>query len=104
MKRLAIQSVFSAKAKSGDIRVLDRLELEEFKTKSIQNIMTRLELSGKKCLILDESRNMKVAYSCRNLAKVQYSPAAVTNGYDVLNADVILFTRAGLEKAEEVFS
>jgi len=104
MKRLALQSVFSDKAKAGKIKVIEGIELEEFKTKSIRNIMTRLDLAGSKCLILDEGRNEKAQYSCRNIPKVQYSRAALANGYDILNADVLLFTKAGLEKVEEVFS
>jgi len=104
MKRLALQSVFSDKAKAGKIRVIERIELEEFKTKSIKNFMTRLDLADTKCLILDEGRNEKAEYSCRNIPKVQYSRAALANGYDILKADVLLFTKAGLEKVEEVFS
>ena len=104
MKRLAIQSVFSDKAQAGNIKVIDHIDVDEFKTKAIQNIMTRLDLDGRKCLILDEGRNEKVEYSCRNLPGVHYSRAALANGYDVLNADIVLFTKAGLEKVEEVFS
>jgi large subunit ribosomal protein L4 len=104
MKRLALQSVFSDKAKAGKIRVIESIELEEFKTKSIRNIMTRLDLADSKCLILDEGRNEKAEYSCRNIPKIQYSRAALANGYDILKADVLLFTKAGLEKVEEVFS
>lgn len=104
MKRLAIQSVFSDKAMSGSIKIIDRFDLDEFKTKAVQGVMTRLDLADKKCLILDEGRNEKLQYSCRNLPKVQYCRASLTNGYDLLKADVVLFTKAGLEKAEEVFS
>ena len=104
MKRLALQSVFSDKAKAGKIRVIERIELEEFKTKFIMNFMTRLDLADTKCLILDEGRNEKAEYSCRNIPKVQYSRAALANGYDILKADILVFTKAGLEKVEEVFS
>ena len=104
MKRLALQSVFSDKAKAGKIRVIESIKLEEFKTKSIRNIMTRLDLADTKCLILDEGRNEKAEYSCRNIPKVQYSRAALANGYDILKADILVFTKAGLEKVEEVFS
>ncbi len=41
--------------------------------------------------------------SCRNLQTVKYSRAALANGYDLLNADYILMTKAGLEKVHEVF-
>ena len=55
-----------------------------------------------KCIILDES-NEKCALSCRNLQKTKYSRASLANGYDMLNADYILITKAGLDKVQEVF-
>jgi len=104
MKRLALRSIFSDKAATERIRVVDQLELPEIKTKQLAGILTRLDLDGKKCLILDEGRNEKVGLSCRNLDRVRYQRASLTNGYDLLNADIVLFTRAGLEKAHEVFA
>ncbi len=103
MKRLAIRSVFSDKARSERIKVLDKIELDQIKTKAVVGMMTRLDLDGKKCLVLDEGRNDKLALSCRNLPKVQYRRAALANGYDLLNADYVLITKAGLDKVHEVF-
>ncbi len=103
MKKLAIRSVFSDKAKSDRIKVLDKLELDQIRTKSIVGLMTRLDLEGRKCLILDEGRNDKLVLSCRNLQKVKYCRAALANGYDLLNADYVLITKSGLDKVHEVF-
>jgi len=103
MKRLAVRSVFSDKARSERIKVLDKIELDEIKTKAVVGIMSRLDLDGKKCLLLDEGRNDKLALSCRNLQRVRYCRAALANGYDLLNADYVLLTRAGLDKVHEVF-
>ncbi|MCK4302145.1 MAG: 50S ribosomal protein L4 [candidate division Zixibacteria bacterium] len=103
MKRCAIRSVFSDKARSERIKVLDRIELEETKTKAFVNMMTKLDLEGKKCLVLDETPNEKLVLSCRNVPRVKYCRAALTNGYDVLNADYVVCTKAGLEKLQEVF-
>lgn len=104
MKQLAIRSVFSDKAKAERIKVIDQIDLPEVKTKSMEGLLTRLDLQGRKCLVIDEGRNDKLALSCRNLSKVRYRRAALANGYEVLDADWILFTKAGLEKVEEVFS
>lgn len=104
MKRLAIQSVLSDKAKSEKIRVIDQIEYDKPKTKSVVNLFTKLDIAGKKCLLLDEGKNQNLVLSCRNIPKVKYSRAALANGYDLLNADFVLFTKAGLEKAQEVFA
>jgi large subunit ribosomal protein L4 len=107
MKRLAILSVLSDKARSERIKVVDRIRLDEYKTKAMLTVLSSLDLADKKCLILDEGqdgRNDKLDVSCRNLQNVVYSRAALVNGYDLLNADWVVITKAGLEKVEEVFS
>lgn len=103
MKRLAIRSVFSDKARLERIKILDRIELDEIKTKSVVTVLGKLDLDGKKCLLLDEGRNDNCSLSCRNLRRVKYMRAALANGYEVLNADYVIMTKAGLEKVHEVF-
>ena len=103
MKRLAIRSIFSDKAAAERIKVVDQITLDEYKTKAVVTVLSKLDLAGKKCLLLDEGRHEKLVVSCRNLPLITYCQAAVTNGFDVLNADVVLFTKAGLEKVQEVF-
>jgi large subunit ribosomal protein L4 len=104
MKRLAIQSVFSAQAKAERIMVLDQIALTEIKTRAMVGILGRLQVTGKKCLILDEGVNQKATLSLRNIPKVTYCRASLANGYELLNADVIIMTKAGLEKVNEVFA
>ena len=103
MKRLALLSLFSDKARTERIKVLDHIELAEIKTKEMVGLLSRLDLVDKKCLLLDESKNDNLVLSCRNLQKVKYSRAALANGYDIINADWLVFTKAGLEKVQEVF-
>ncbi len=104
MKRLAIQSVLSDRAKAEKIKVIDQFSFDKPQTKSVMNLFTKLDIAGKKCLLLDEGKNENLVLSCRNIPKVKYSRAALANGYDLLNADVVLFTKSGLQKAEEVFA
>ncbi len=104
MKKLALKSIFSDKAATEGIRVLDQIQLEGPKTKAIAGLVDKLELSGRKLLVLHEGRDDNLMRSCRNLPKVKYCRAALANGYDVLNADVVIFTKAGLEKVGEVFA
>lgn len=103
MKKNALRSVFSDMANKDRIKVLDKIQFDEIKTKSIISMLGKLDIDGKKCIILDEGRNDNCALSCRNLQTVKYSRAVTTNGYDVLNADYVLMTKAGLDKIVEVF-
>lgn len=104
MKRIAIQSVFSSKAKENKIRVIDTLGLAEIKTQKIVSMLEKLDMKGKKYIILDEGVNEKATLSCRNLQNVAYRRAALANGYELLYADYVILTKAGLEKVNEVFA
>jgi len=104
MKRLAIRSVFSDKARAEKIKVVDKIEFPEIKTKSMLSVLAKLDLEGRRCLILSEGRNDQLALSCRNIPGVQVRRAALANGYEVLKADYVLFTKAGLDRVVEVFS
>lgn len=104
MKRLALKSVLSDKARKERIKVLDQIELAEIKTKSMVEVLGKLDIRGTKCLILDEGRNDNVARSCRNIQQVKFNRAALANGYDILDAEWLILTKAGLEKVAEVFA
>lgn len=104
MKRLATVSAFSDKAQNEKIVVIDQINLPEAKTKQMSSILDKLGLERKKCLLLDEGENLNLVLSLRNLQKVRYSRALLANTYDIVNADILLLTRAGLTKVEEVFS
>jgi large subunit ribosomal protein L4 len=104
MKRLAICSVLSSKAKSDSIRVIDKFDLSEIKTKSVATLVNKLQAAGKKCILLDEGINQKLVLSCRNMDKLHYRRAAIVNGYELLDAEVLLITKAGLAKVEETFA
>lgn len=104
MKRLAIKSIFSEKAKNDRIKVIDRFDLPQIKTRSMIDVLGKLELEGRRCVILDEGRNDNLTLSCRNIPGVHVRHASVANGYELLNSDYVVITRAGLEKVAEVFA
>ncbi|MFH1687877.1 MAG: 50S ribosomal protein L4 [bacterium] len=103
MRRLAIRSVLSDKAGAERIRVLDQIKLDHIKTKVMAGVIDKLKLSGKKCLILDEGQNENLVMSCRNMPRIKYCRASLANGYDLLNADCLILTQAGLSKVQEVY-
>jgi large subunit ribosomal protein L4 len=103
MKNKAICSVFSDRAKQDKIKILDKISLDEIKTKNMVNILSKFDLDNKKCLILDDDYNENCILSSRNLQKVLFTKAKLANGYDLLNADYVLITQSGLERINEVF-
>ena len=103
MKRLALLSAFSDKAQNENLKIIDKFDLPEVKTKNMAAILDKLGLYEKKCLILDEGENKNLVLSVRNMQKAKYSRAPLANTYDIVDADVLVMTKAALQKAEEVF-
>ncbi|MEE9441302.1 MAG: 50S ribosomal protein L4 [candidate division Zixibacteria bacterium] len=103
-KRLALKSVFSDKAKTENIRILDKLDFPDKKTRNLKTLLGNLDLVGKKVLILDEGMKPNPYWAARNLPGIKVSRARLTNAYDVLNAEILVITISGLKEIEEVFS
>jgi large subunit ribosomal protein L4 len=104
MKRGALISALSDKAQNEGVAIVEDLNLEEIKTRKAAEIIDKLGLSKRKCLVLDEGENQNAVLSFKNLPKIKYSRAILASTYDIVNADVLLFTTAGLKKMEEVFA
>lgn len=103
MRRQALRSCFSDKAREERVLVLDGGDLDRPRTKAVMSFLKGAGLAGVRTLILCEGRELNFALSCRNLPQVQYKRAANVNPYDLALCDTVVFTRSGLAKAEEVF-
>lgn len=96
MRRAALRSALSAKAKSGDIRVLESVEMDRPRTKTIQVMMEQLIQQDSALLLLAE-QNENVEKSVRNLASVKALRANYLNIRDILGYNKIVMPLAALE-------
>ena len=101
VKRLALKSALSAKAASGDIKVVDGLKLDEIKTKTMRGFLAGIG-AGKSVVITPEVDEI-VVKSARNIPGVETSPARLINVYDILKAKQLIVDKAALAVIEEVF-
>ncbi len=102
-KKIALMSVFSDKAKTDRIKVLEKLDLPDHKTKNLAAMIKNLGLDGKKVLLLDEGKNEAPYLAARNMQTVKVSRARLASAYDILNADYLVITMTGLKELEEVY-
>jgi large subunit ribosomal protein L4 len=102
-RRQAFLSVLADKAKSDKIRLLEDLGLSDHKTKNMMALLKTLDLDGNKVLFLDEGKNENPYLASRNIPGVAVKRARLANAYDVLNADFLVITMAGLKELEEVY-
>ena len=100
VKRLALKSVLSAKAASGNVLVVDGLGMSEIKTKTFQSFLN--EVGSKKAVVVTSCEN--VVKSARNIPGVVTTPATLINVYDIVNANQLIIDKAALATIEEVFA
>ena len=100
VRRLALKSALSAKAAEGKVLVVDKLEMDEIKTKTFQSFLNAVE--SKKALVVTTCPN--VVKSARNIPGIVTSPANLINVYDILNANEFIVDKAALAVIEEVFA
>lgn len=100
VKDLAKISALTYKAKDNAIVVVEDISLEAPKTKQVTGILESLNIAGKKTLFVSAEQNGNVSLSVRNIPSVQTVLLNDINTYDIMNANVLLFT----ESAAKIFS
>lgn len=101
VRRLALKSALSAKVVEQNFLVLDALTLAAPKTKEFTKILKDLSLE-KKSLFVTADLDENVALSARNIPGVTVLTANGINVLDLLGHDKVVFTKAAVEKVEEV--
>ena len=102
VRRLALQSAFSSKVAAGEMMILSKLALEEYKTKTIATMLKDLKATGKVLLVLPEKNEM-IVNSCRNIPGVKTALVNTLNVYDVLNCDKFIVVKDAVAQLEEVY-
>jgi large subunit ribosomal protein L4 len=102
-RRAALYSALSAKVAEGNLIVVDDIACNEYKTKTMVNMINALGGARKPLIVLPEVNGM-VVKSCANIPGVKTTLANTINVYDILNADKFIASKAAIEKLEEVFA
>lgn len=101
VRRLALKSALSAKVGEQNLLVLDALQLAAPKTKDFKAILGNLNIE-KKALFVTAELDENVALSARNIPGVTVLTASGINVLDLLGHEKVVFTKAAVEKVEEV--
>ena len=104
VRALGLKMALSAKAKDGSLIVLNGLDVEEGKTKTLAAMLTKLGFGNKALVIDGDALNVSFANASGNLRGVNLLPAVGANVYDILNHDTLVLTRAAVEKLEARFN
>ena len=103
VRRLALKSALSSKVLDKELIVVDSINADEYKTKTIVSFLSAVG-ADKKALIVIPEVNDKVIKSARNIPGVKTAQVNTINVYDILNADKLIIAKDALTKIEEVYA
>jgi len=104
-RRLAIKSALTAKLQDGELIVLDSINFDVPKTKSVLQLMSDFNVANKKILIVTAEMIDNVEKSARNIPGVKAIPASSSlNVYDLLYHDKVFVTKDAITRIEEVLA
>ena len=100
-KLLAVRQALSMKNAEKAVIVLPADAKVAGKTKDAAKILKDLKLDGKNVLAVVAEKTPEVLRSTNNLANVKLVRATYLNVFDIMNADAIVFSEAGLKATTE---
>lgn len=100
VKDLAKISALSYKAKEHAVIVIEDPKMDVPKTKEVVYLLKGLNATDKKTLVVYPEYNDNFFLSLRNIPKVEGSLLSDVHTYDIVNADIMVFT----EGAAKIFS
>jgi large subunit ribosomal protein L4 len=95
--RAAFHGALSAKARDGELYVLDSLAFEEPSTKRAKELLSDMEVEGPVLLVLAEDER-DAALSFRNLPEVAVVRPREYGVYELLRAREVVFSRAAYSR------
>ena len=98
VRKLGLKLALSAKAKAGEIVVIEDARLDEAKTRRLSEKVTRLGWA--RALVIDGEVDENFRLAARNLEGLDVLPSQGANVYDILKRDTLVLTRAGIEALE----
>ncbi|MBP3532747.1 MAG: 50S ribosomal protein L4 [Alistipes sp.] len=90
LKRLARRSALTYKARANAITVVEGINLDAPKTKSVVALANALKVADKKVLLVLPESNVNLQLSCRNIPSVKAILVSNLNTYEIMNASALV--------------
>jgi len=103
LRRLALKSALSLKAKNDSIIVIDSIKMKAIKTGDFVKFLDAIGSKGK-TLVVTSEHNENIVMSARNIPCVKTTFAALLNTYDIMDARTFVVDKAALPTIEEVYA
>ncbi len=103
MKKKALFTILSDKAKNNLLILLDNLDLAQPQTKLMVNILDKLPLKKKSSLIGLPKIDRKVIKACQNIPKVATIQAKDLNSLDLVSFQYLIMPKESIEVIKKTF-
>ena len=103
VKRVALFSALSAKVNAGEMIVVDSIAMNEYKTKTVVEMLSAVGAQKKALIVLPEV-NEFVIKSAANIEGLKTTQWNTINVYDILNCDTFIVAKDAVNKIEEVYA
>ena len=100
--RAALKGALSAKVAAEDLVVMGDLVLSEMKTRQLVKLLSRLGVTGKVLLVIEEGLVDLIRIG-KNVKNLKVLHGKDLNVYDVLWCDKLVVTRPELERIQEIW-
>lgn len=101
-KRNALVSALSAKLADGNMIVVDKIALENAKTKEMVAVMNALNVD-KRALLVVTGEDEAVVRAAKNIPTVTTMASELINVYDLVANEKLVVTEAAVKKIEEAY-
>jgi large subunit ribosomal protein L4 len=103
MRRLAIRSALSDKVANEQLIVMDRVSLDQPRTRDMLDLLDNLPLNGKKALFVLPQRDENIVLSTRNIPNAKVQHVSSINVIELLKHDFVILPRTTVKWLELVF-
>lgn len=103
VKKVAMFSALSAKVNDSELKIVDAITMDTYKTKTIVSMLNALGAEKKTLIVLPEV-NAYVIKSAANIEGVKTTQWNTLNVYDILNCDTLVIAKDAVTKIEEVYA
>lgn len=101
MRKLALRSVLSGKVKDGQIKVLDRLEIQEPRTRLMNELLNALDVDT--AIIGVALSNDYITLACSNIPGIKTTMVSMLNVADLLSYKALVLDVAAVRRIEEIW-
>ena len=97
----ALKSLLANRFQTNNLVVVDKIELADFKTKSLVEVLKNLNAFDKKVVVITTEEDFNLSLAGRNIPNVYVQTKEHLSVYDLINANMYVATEEVIKKYEE---